>query len=360
MPYFMDFHIFDQVTVEEVKQAHVADRSVQNRYGVKYLQFWVNVDMGTVFCLMEGPNAEACAKVHHEAHGNVACNITEVQRGFYEQFMGEAPLLDHGLVLKQNGRVDTGLRYLMVVDLVNLTQVSHPGEYRKLLNPLRPQAIVCNTIREFKGKEIKNQWDNSILAVFDEEDFALLCAMEIQKLLGDISESVRYKIALATGQPVSERQGFFEESLAECQRLNVVAQEGEVLLDTRIGVPQKMKERMALKPGIRQLTKSQSSFAQTFFELVTRHLNDSNFSVNFMTSQLGISRPQLYRKITDLTGRSPNQFLRDIRLRKALALIRENKYNVSEIAYEVGFGNPSYFTKRFQEKYGISPSKVAG
>lgn len=360
MPYFMDFHIFDQVTVEEVKQAHVADRSVQNRYGVKYMQFWVNLDMGTVFCLMEGPNAEACAKVHHEAHGNVACNITEVQKGFYEQFMGASPLLDHGLVLKQNGRVDSGLRYLMVVDLVNLTRVSHPAEYRKLLNPSRPQAIVSNTIREFKGKEIKNQWDNSLLAVFDEEDFALLCALEIKKLLKDLNESVRYKIALATGQPVSEHQGFFEESLSECQLLNVLAQEGEVVLDTRIHVPSKMKERMASEPEFRQLSQSQSSFARTFFELVNKYLNDSNFSVNFMTTQLGISRPQLYRKIIELTGRSPNQFLRDIRLRKALALIQENKYNVSEIAYEVGFGNPSYFTKRFQEKYGISPSKVAG
>lgn len=360
MPYFMDFHIFDQVTVEEVKQAHVADRSVQNRFGVKYLQFWVNVDMGTVFCLMEGPSAEACAKVHHEAHGNVACNITEVQKGFYEMFMGEAPLLDHGLVLKQNGRVDSGQRYLMVVDLVNLTRVSHPGEFKKLLKSSRPQEIVSNAIQEFKGTEIKNQWDNSILAVFNEEDFALLCAMEIRKLLGDLSESVRYKIALAIGQPVSEHQGFFEESLAECQRLNVVAQEGEVVVDTRIRVPQKLKDRIEAEPGIRQLTQLQSSFAQMFFELVTKHLNDSNFSVNFMTSQLGISRPQLYRKITELTGRSPNQFLRDIRLRKALALIRENKYNVSEIAYEVGFGNPSYFTKRFQEKYGVSPSKVAG
>ena len=205
----------------------MADCSVQSRFGVQYLQFWVNEDMGTVFCLMEGPNAEACAKVHHEAHGNVACNITEVQKGFYEQFMGEAPLLDHGLVLKENGKVDSGLRYLMVVDLVNLTRISHPGEYKKLLNQSRAQSIVSNAIREFKGKEIKNQWDNSILAVFNEEDFALLCAMEIKKLIGDFSDSVRYKIALSTGQPVSEHQRFFEESLAECQRLNVIAQEGD-------------------------------------------------------------------------------------------------------------------------------------
>jgi AraC-like DNA-binding protein len=59
-----------------------------------------------------------------------------------------------------------------------------------------------------------------------------------------------------------------------------------------------------------------------------------------------------------ITGRSPVSFIRDIRLNKALSLIRENKYNLSEIALEVGYNSPSYFSKCFQEKYGIQPSKI--
>ncbi|WP_410267563.1 helix-turn-helix domain-containing protein [Cyclobacterium sp.] len=74
---------------------------------------------------------------------------------------------------------------------------------------------------------------------------------------------------------------------------------------------------------------------------------------------MGISKPQLYRKISALTGRSPVSFICDIRLQKALSLLKENKYNISEIALEVGYNNPSYFSKCFNEKYGVNPSQIA-
>ena len=54
MPLFMDFHKFDKITIEDVKTDHIADLSVQAKYGVKYHQFSVNREAGTVFCLMEG------------------------------------------------------------------------------------------------------------------------------------------------------------------------------------------------------------------------------------------------------------------------------------------------------------------
>ncbi|HKI88702.1 MAG TPA: DUF4242 domain-containing protein, partial [Draconibacterium sp.] len=79
MPLYMDFHIIPDVTIEDVKSAHMADEEVQHKYGVKYHQFWVNEEAGTVFCLMEGPDKEACTATHQEAHGNVACKIEEVE-----------------------------------------------------------------------------------------------------------------------------------------------------------------------------------------------------------------------------------------------------------------------------------------
>jgi len=360
MPYFMDFHIFDKVTVDEVKQAHVADKSVQNRHGVKYHQFWVNEDMGTVFCLMEGPDAESCARVHREAHGNVACNITEVKKGFYEQFMGEGATLDHGLVLNPDGQVDTGQRYLLVVDLVHRTKASPLGEFKKLLKPSRPAVIVSNAIREFCGNRVRNDWDDSILGVFAEEDNAVLCALEIQKLLNPLKGTLSFKIGLSLGQPMSRQQGFFEESLREAKMLNVVAREGQLVIDFNTRKNSPAKHRASSDPDVRILSPTQRGFLKSFFELIQTHLNDSQFSVNFMTRELGVSRPQLYRRIVEITGRSPNQFIRDMRLRKALVLLLENRFSVSEIAYEVGFGTPSYFTKRFQEKYGVAPSKIAG
>ncbi len=360
MPYYMDFHIFDKVTVEEVKQAHMADQSVQSRLGVKYHQFWVNEELGTVFCLIEGPDAEACQQVHREAHGNVACNITEVKKGFYQQFMGREANLDHGMVLKPDGQLDTGQRYLLVVDLVYLTNITPLEDYQKLPNPSSPAVIISNVVREYGGNTIRNHWDDSKLGVFDSEEKALKGALEIKKLLSSLKETVSFKMGLSLGQPMSQNHGFFEAALRNAQMLNVVAEEGQLIVDFEIEKNAPGIQQATSDPEVRILSASQQTFLKSFFILIQKHLNDSSFSVNFMTSELGISRPQLYRRIVEITGRSANHFIRDIRLRKALSLLLENRYSVSEIAYEVGFGTPSYFTKRFQEKYGVAPSKIAG
>src|SRR5688572_33295233 len=102
----MDFHKGLFVTVEDVKNAHIADERIQEKYGVKYHQFWVNEEAGAVFCLMEGPDKEACAAVHREAHGNIACSIVEVEPGFFNTLMGNGHRVDNGLVIYDDGMVD--------------------------------------------------------------------------------------------------------------------------------------------------------------------------------------------------------------------------------------------------------------
>lgn len=82
MPLFMDTHRgVDGLTAQAVADAHKADLETQEKYGVDYKQYWFNAGDGTVFCLVEAPNAEAAAKVHQEAHGLVADDIVEVAEG---------------------------------------------------------------------------------------------------------------------------------------------------------------------------------------------------------------------------------------------------------------------------------------
>jgi Protein of unknown function (DUF4242) len=85
MPLFMDLHKAEDYdakpTVEDIKKNHIADLAVQEKYGVKFLQYWINEDAGLVFCLMEAPDKESCAAVHREAHGAMPCNIIELQGG---------------------------------------------------------------------------------------------------------------------------------------------------------------------------------------------------------------------------------------------------------------------------------------
>ena len=82
MALYMDIHKYVKgLTPEAVAEAHRKDLKVQEKHGVKYLQYWYNEGEGTVFCLCEAPNKEAANAVHREAHGLVADEIIEVREG---------------------------------------------------------------------------------------------------------------------------------------------------------------------------------------------------------------------------------------------------------------------------------------
>jgi hypothetical protein len=83
MPLFMDVHnkLPDGATAKDVAEAHEADLKIQDSYGVRYVNYWVDEQAGKVFCLVDAPNAEAAHTVHREAHGLVADEIYPVSQG---------------------------------------------------------------------------------------------------------------------------------------------------------------------------------------------------------------------------------------------------------------------------------------
>lgn len=82
MPLFMDVHDnVEGLTAAAVAGAHAADLEVQQEHGVQYLRYWFNEEDGTVFCLVDAPDADAAATVHREAHGLLADRIVAVQEG---------------------------------------------------------------------------------------------------------------------------------------------------------------------------------------------------------------------------------------------------------------------------------------
>lgn len=99
-------------------------------------------------------------------------------------------------------------------------------------------------------------------------------------------------------------------------------------------------------------------FASRFRRLVEERMSDSDLNVEDIGRELGMSRVQLYRKLKQLTNFSPVELLRQMRLKRAASLLVSSDLSVSEIAYEVGFSSPSYFTKCYKEEFGVSPSEV--
>ena len=92
---------------------------------------------------------------------------------------------------------------------------------------------------------------------------------------------------------------------------------------------------------------------------VNKNLGDSDFSVETLTRDVGISRAQLHRKMKEMTGISTSEFIRNIRLEQAARLLREQKINVTQVAYTVGFSNLAHFSTIFRKHFGISPSEYA-
>ncbi|WP_431209967.1 hybrid sensor histidine kinase/response regulator transcription factor [Puia sp. P3] len=90
------------------------------------------------------------------------------------------------------------------------------------------------------------------------------------------------------------------------------------------------------------------------------HLQDAQLSVEFLSRELGMSRSSLYGKLLELTGETPVEFIRSFRLQKALQLLDRGGLSISQIAYEVGFTSPTYFTRAFKEKYEGVAFRVCG
>ena len=99
-------------------------------------------------------------------------------------------------------------------------------------------------------------------------------------------------------------------------------------------------------------------FLKQLQAIIQKNLSDSEFGVEDMGQQIGLSRVQLYRKVKAMTGSSVVDLLRKARLAKARRLLETRSMSVSEVAYEVGFSAPSYFTKCFKDEYGMLPGDV--
>ena len=99
-------------------------------------------------------------------------------------------------------------------------------------------------------------------------------------------------------------------------------------------------------------------FLKQLHSIIQKNLSDSEFGVEDIGKQIGLSRVQLYRKVKALTGSSVVDLLRKARLAKAKRLLESHSMSVSEVAYDVGFSAPSYFTKCFKDEYGMLPGEI--
>ncbi|MEI9922120.1 MAG: two-component regulator propeller domain-containing protein [Bacteroidota bacterium] len=119
------------------------------------------------------------------------------------------------------------------------------------------------------------------------------------------------------------------------------------------------RKQIEVKASTIRITSMDEKLIQNAIKIVEDNITDADFSVEDLSRELGMSRVHLYKKLLAITGKSPLEFIRTIRLQQAAQLLEKSQLSVSEIAYKVGFNNPKYFTKYFKEEYKVLPSAYA-
>lgn len=117
--------------------------------------------------------------------------------------------------------------------------------------------------------------------------------------------------------------------------------------------------KVEVNPKEISITSLDESLIQKALDLVENNMANPDFTVEELSRELGMSRVHLYKKLSSLTGKTPIEFIRVIRLKRAAQLLEKSQLNVAEVAYKVGFNNPKYFTKYFKAEFKTLPSAYA-
>jgi signal transduction histidine kinase/ligand-binding sensor domain-containing protein/DNA-binding response OmpR family regulator len=137
--------------------------------------------------------------------------------------------------------------------------------------------------------------------------------------------------------------------------LNVLCQNIENIINTRSKLIERFKNDVYVP--VSEVTHSESDkvFIEKLTAIIKENISDPELDVTFLIKEMGVSRSLMHLKLKSLVDCSTTEFIRSIRLREAVKLISNGKFNISEAAYETGFSSPTYFTRRFKEYYGKSP-----
>jgi class 3 adenylate cyclase len=222
VPIFMDRHDIPGVTAEHVFDAHRRDIENQGRYGVKYMTYWFDQERGSVFCLVESPDAATAERVHRESHGEVAGAIIPVDLAAVEAFLGRIgdPRAASGAAAPA---VDRGLRAVMFTDIVGSTEMTaRLGDSAALELVRAHDALVRRGLEAYGGREIKHTGDG-IMASFDNVANSVRAAADIQRRFAaynaDASETLSVRIGIDAGEPVTEGNDLFGSTVQLASRL---------------------------------------------------------------------------------------------------------------------------------------------
>ena len=358
----MDRHDGLEATAKSVAEAHQLDLEIQSHFDCKALTYWFDEGKRIAFCLIEGPNKKAVEEMHRNSHGLIPNKIIEVRSDMVEYFLGR--ISDPESVKKSKEFInETAYRTIMYIDckhiLTNL-KLDRKNE-TGLVTSLN--KIISPAIKKYDGIEVKIN-SEGLMASFTSVSKSLKCALQIQEDIRQANKKSKsckifVSIGLSMGYPITDKEDFFGETVLLAKRLSEIANSHNIVLSNDFRNELERKDTHLAKEFIRITNPTEEKFLNHLMEMTEKVWNDEEFNVVDFSKKIGLSKAQLYRKITALTGYSPNDFIKNYRLNKALKLLENRRGNISEIAFETGFSTPAYFSKCFQKRFGILPSEYS-
>jgi class 3 adenylate cyclase len=239
MPLYMDIHKnVTDTTPEELAAAHEADLRAQGAYGVKYLRWWFNRELGSVYCLVEAPSAQAASDVHKVAHGLVADEIIPIEPGDADGLIGSD---EFGPAVREDpvGTINTDnvFRTIVFTDLEDstpLTQRLGDDAYADLLQ--EHDELMFNCLDAHGGLRVKHTGDG-LMAAFASVARALHCMVDMQRALAGHNETrpdaqLLARMGASAGEPVSRHGDLFGAAVNLASRLSSHARPGQIVVSS--------------------------------------------------------------------------------------------------------------------------------
>jgi class 3 adenylate cyclase len=235
MPLFLDIHRnLKGATPESIRDAHIADLEAQEAYGARYLKYWFDKKRGTVCCLVEAPDREACEAVHRKAHGLVADEIINVEGEMIAAFLGGGSVDDLGAAIGPAGETLSAFRTLMFTDVVGSTTLGErlgDAEMHRLL--MTQERLTREQIDRHHGRAVKGTGDG-MLASFADVSAAVTCARNTQKAFAahraaHPGDPLHIKIGMSAGEPISRSNDLFGSVVHLAARICEEAGRDEIL-----------------------------------------------------------------------------------------------------------------------------------
>lgn len=359
MPIYMDSHIVPGIEAKHAAEAHKKDLGIQNQFGCRNMTYWVDEDRGRVFCLIDAPNEEAVRDMHNHSHGQVPHEIIPVNGKVVEAFLGRIAdpetYFDPGEPGLQIFN-DPAFRIILVSETKDIRLMQHElgkDKASKLITIYH--EIMRTSLQKYEGREVELEGEGFI-GSFVSVTQAVNCAEAIQKGLHVAGELIDLKIGINAGMPVSKSKSIFGETVLLAKFFCRFVQDTQIVMAPIIHEIYKDDGQHTTNGQtlFKWISPADENFLRLLMDTIKENWDNSKFSVSDFGHKMCLSKSKLFRTSTELTGMSPNNFLREYRLLKSLDLLKTDR-SICETTYDAGFTSPSYFTKCFQKRFGIPP-----